>query len=60
MTRYTQTSLSHTQSQTNLHASHLLMFQLQDEHRHAAGLKDLLFKGRVICFYSWFATQAGC
>ena len=26
------------------------MFQLQAEHRHAAGLIDLLFKGRVICF----------
>ena len=37
-------------SQTNLCASHLLMFQLQAEHRHAAGLIDLLFKGRVICF----------
>ena len=28
----------------------LSMFQLQAEHRHAAGLIDLLFKGRVICF----------
>ena len=35
------------------------MFQLQAEHRHAAGLIDLLFKGRVICFYSCFAIQAG-
>ena len=35
------------------------MFQLQAEHRHAAGLIDLLFKGRLICFYSCFATQAG-
>ena len=26
------------------------MFQLQAEHRYAAGLIDLLFKGRVICF----------
>ena len=27
------------------------MFQLQAEHRHAAGLIDLLFKGRVtVCF----------
>ena len=37
-------------SQTNLRASRLWMFQLQAEHRHAAGLIDLLFKGRVICF----------
>ena len=37
-------------SQTNLRASRLSMFQLQAEHRHAAGLIDLLFKGRVICF----------
>ena len=36
------------------------MFQLQAEHRHAAGLIDLLFKGRVLCFYSCFAIQAGC
>ena len=34
------------------------MFQLQAEHRHAAELIDLLFKGRVICFYSCFAIQA--
>ena len=34
---------------TNLRASRLSMFQLQAEHRHAAGLIDLLFKGRVIC-----------
>ena len=33
------------------------MFQLQAEYRHAAGLIDLLFKGRVICFYSCFAIQ---
>ena len=26
------------------------MFQLQAEHRHAAGPIDLQFKGRVICF----------
>ena len=32
------------------------MFQLQAKHQHAAGL----FKGRVICFYNCFATQAGC
>ena len=31
----------------------------QAEHRHAAGLIHLLFKGHVICFYSCFATQAG-
>ena len=38
-------------SQTNLRASRLSMFQLQAEHRHAAGLIDLLFKGRVtVCF----------
>ena len=30
--------------------SRLSMFQLQAEHGHAAGLIDLLFKGRVICF----------
>ena len=41
-------------------ASHLSMFQLQAEHRHAAGLIDLLFKRCLICFYSCFATQAGC
>ena len=34
-------------SQTNLRASRLSMFQLQAEHRHPAGLIDLLFKGRV-------------
>ena len=44
---------------TNLLASRLLMFQLQAEHQHAAGL-NLLFKGHLICFYSCFATQAGC
>ena len=38
----------------------LSMFQLQAEHRHAAGLIDLLLKGRLICFYSCFVTQAGC
>ena len=39
------------QSQTNLRTSRLSMFQLQAEHRHAAGLIDLLFKGRVtVCF----------
>ena len=37
-------------SQTNLRASRLSMIQLQAEHQHAAGLIDLLFKGRVICF----------
>ena len=48
-------------SHTNLRASHLLMFQLQAEHRHAAGLIDLLFKGRVYnLLYSCFAIQAGC
>ena len=47
-------------SQTNLRASRLSMFQLQAEHRHAAGLIDLLFKGRVICFYSCFAIQTSC
>ena len=41
-----QTNLR-AQSQTNLRASRLSMFQLQAEHRHAAGLIDLLFKGRV-------------
>ena len=47
-------------SQTNLRASRLSMFQLQAEHQHAAELIDLLFKGRLICFYSCFATQADC
>ena len=55
-----QTSLSLARSQNNLRASRLSMFQLQVEHQHAAGLIDLLFKGRLICFYSCFATQAGC
>ena len=39
---------------------HNLNIGLQAEHRHAAGLIDLLFKGHLICFYSFFATQAGC
>ena len=34
------------------------MFHLQAEHRHAAGLIDLLFKGRVIFFYSCFASAS--
>ena len=56
-----QTSLSlAARSQTDLCASHLSMFQLQAEHQHAAELIDLLFKGRFTCFYSCFATQAGC
>ena len=41
---------SQTNLRASLHASRLSMFQLQAEHRHAAGLIDLLFKGRVICF----------
>ena len=45
-----RTSLSLAQSQTNLRASCLPML-LQAEHRHAAGLIDLLFKRRLICFY---------
>ena len=37
------------------------MFQLQAEHRHAAGLIDLLFKGRVLqllCHTSRLLTSA--
>ena len=32
---------------------------VQAEHRHAAGLINLLFKGHIIYFYKCFATQAG-
>ena len=45
-------------SQTNLRTSRLSMFQLQAEHQHAAGLIDLLFKGRVICHTSRLLTSA--
>ena len=48
-----------TEIQTSLSLSlvHKARLIYTPEHRHAAGLR---FKGRVICFYSCFATQAGC
>ena len=58
---YSTETRTRARSQTNLRASRLSMFQLQAEHRHAAGLIDLLFKGRVICFTAALPyIQAGC
>ena len=56
-------TITNTQTKTgyiNYHEARLIYTPAAYRCSNAAGLIDLLFKGHVICFYSYFAIQAGC